>query len=254
MGYPDILPGNDGSRSRETSDLTLQAVLPRGRRGGVTHIAATALIVVVAIGTLVVKPWDRFERGDAAAAPQATLAVAAESAPPAAAVPSIAPIEVPTTIEPDRWAQLSASLQTANADGVVFVARYRDSLFYAFQPVNPSAYTTAEAPETDGTSNTVRATGYLGSPVALGITRATASAAPITVGWRFLDRVGQTRLAMTHPVGDVDRDLFIGLWLPTGERNISDVSRQPPEWQAGTYRFDLIAADGTRHVFVILDP
>jgi hypothetical protein len=239
-----------------------------------------ATVLVAAIGVLVAKPWTwRAVAGSGAldgsvavvaASPSPTTAatspsavspdlvlspdaspVAAGSPPPSAYVENLEPIQ------PDRWAHLSATLRSVNADGVVLVARYPGGLYYGFLPATPSESATIEPPEPDGTSNSVRVTSYLANPIAIGITRPTDTAAPLTVAWQVLGPGRQYRLTLRHPVGDLDRYLFLGpgLGLPPGERrNRREISRWPPAWQAGVYRFDIASGDGLRHVFVILEP
>jgi hypothetical protein len=211
--------------------------------------------IVVVIVTLVAKPWTTPDQTVAPGGAVASLRGAVESFRAAAsATPAVANVASLPTIQPDRWADISASLRLTDADGIVFVARYPPSLFYDFKPVTPSATPIPEAPRDDGTSNTVRASGLLGNPLAIGLTRPEDAVAPVVIGWQFRDWADQRRLPITHPVGDADRLLYIGLWLPSGEKNIREVSQRPLEWQAGTYRFDLLTGNTTRYLFVILDP
>jgi len=249
---------NDDSGSEtgsRASEARLQEVVPVGRRGAPLRVLGIGLAIVVVIGTLVAKPWSAAEQtapGGAAASLRSAVESLRAASP--SQTPTIANVGSLPTIQPDRWADISASLRLTNADGIVLVARYPPSLFYDFEPVTPSATPIPEPPRDDGTSNTVHATGSLGNPLAIGLTRPDDAEIPIVVGWQFRDWADQRRLPITHPVGDVDRLLYIGLWLPSGEKNIREVSQRPLEWQAGTYRFDITSHGQTRYLFLILDP
>jgi hypothetical protein len=253
MGYPHILAGNDGSRSTDGLDPTFQEVAPV-RRGGSGRTLVAALGLILIIGTLVAKPWERNAVRTADATVGIEGASASASPPTAASAPAVSPVVKLATIEPDRWARLSASLRATDADGVVFVGRDADGLFYDVQTATPSGSAIQQPARTDGSTNTVRGTGLLGNPVAIGFTRPTDAELPVIIGWQFRDWADQFRLPLTHPIGDVDRYLFIGTWLPRGEQNIREISRQPPQWQGGTYEFDFTVGGQTRYLFVILDP
>ena len=284
MGYPDIVAGNDETRSRDDRDATLLPVLPVARQGALGRPIAVGFVLVVAIATLVAKPWAWLGSATPARAPDTAIArpVATASVTPptpsagtsdepspdlilgpaaplasTASPPPGAYIENLAPIEPDRWTHLSASLASANADGVVFVARYPAGLYYSFQRVTPSDTPRAAPPSPDGTTNTVRVTGYLANPVAIGLTRPAHTDAPLALAWQVIGPGRLFRLTLRHPVGDLDRYLFLGpgLGLPPGERrNRREISRWPPTWQAGVYRFDLATDGGTRYLFVVLEP
>jgi hypothetical protein len=280
MGYPHSVAGNEGSRSDRDDALVLDRVAVARRFRGPEPALAVAVGVILAVAVLILKPWSiggPSSRGDVATQPAPGASVAAEAGPsavvrpePDAAVaadgaarsvaspPPSAYIENLDPIEPDRWAHLSATLRTTNADGVVVVARYPDGLYYGFFPTAPSELASAQpAGRADAPTNVARVTGYLANPVAIGITRAIDEPAPLAIGWQVLGPGRQVRLTLRHPVGDLDRYLFLGpgIGLPPGERrNRREISRWPPVWQAGVYRFDLTTESGTRYVFVDLEP
>jgi hypothetical protein len=236
-----------------------------------------ALALCVAIGALVVKPWSWVGAlVPGAGAPASRVDSASSSGPTAEASPDLAgggPNAQPTTgqptaspplwafienldpIDPATWAGLSSALRPINRDGVVFVARVPNAgLFWGFSPVDPDGSLTM----TFGGGNAVRKTGYLGAPIAIGITRPSGVSAPITLAWQILGPGADFRLPLRTPVGDLDRYLWLGpgLGLPRGEqRNRREISRFPPTWLPGVYRFDLTGPTGeTRHLFVVLDP
>ena len=280
MGYPHIVAGNEGSRSDWDDGLVLDRVAVDRRRRGPEPALAVAVGVVLTVGILIVKPWSMggpFARGDAAPEPTTRLSVSPESAPSAvvrqepdvavapdrAEVSAASPapnayIENLDPIEPDRWAHISSVLRSVDADGIVFIARWPGGLYYSFFPAAPSEQASAQpAGRADAPSNVVRVTGYLANPVAIGITRAINEPAPVAIGWQVLGPGRQVRVTLRHPVGDLDRYLFLGpgLGLPPGERRTRrEISRWPPVWQAGVYRFDLTTGAGTRYVFVDLEP
>lgn len=267
--------------SRPEPDVLAERVRPTASRRGPDPALVVALALFVAIGALVVKPWSwvgALVPGAGAptpaaagqTGPTASRSPTAEVSPglvgggpdaqPTAAQPTASPplwafIENLDPIEPTTWSGLSATLRPVNRDGVVFVARVPNAgLYWGFLPVDPDGSLTMTF---DG-GNAVRKTGYLGAPIAIGITRPSDVPAPITLGWQVLGPGAESRLPLRNPVGDLDRYLWLGpgLGLPRGEqRNRREISRFPPTWLPGLYRFDLTAATGeTRHLFVVLDP
>jgi len=183
-----------------------------------------------------------------------------ESPPPGALIENLDPID-PTT-----WSRISASLRKGDRDGVVFVARWPGGLYWRFVPVEPgerdSPTVTLESADRAGAGttippDTVRMTGYLATPVAIGFTRPADASVPTALAWQILGPGAEFRVPLRHPVGDLDRYLWLGpgLGLPRGEqRNRREISRWPPMWLPGVYRFDLTADGATRHVFVVLEP
>jgi hypothetical protein len=268
--------------SRTGADVLAERVRPTASRRGPDPALVVGLALCVAIGALVVKPWSwvgGLVPGAGAPTPAAAGQPAgsvASSSPTAEASPDLVgggPIVPPTAgqptatpplwafienldpIDPTTWSGLSAALRPINRDGVVFVARVPNAgLYWGFLPVDPNDSLTMSF---DG-GNAVRKTGYLGAPIAIGITRPTGAPEPITLGWQVLGPGAEVRLPLRNPVGDLDRYLWLGpgLGLPRGEqRNRREISRFPPTWLPGLYRFDLTTATGeTRHLFVVLDP
>lgn len=269
-------------RARPEPDVLAERVRLMASRRGPDPALVVALALCVAIGALVVKPWSwvgGLVPGAGAPTPVAAdqpggasatigptgkaspdLAGGGPNAQPTAAQPTATPplwafIENLDPIDPTTWTGLSATLRPVNRDGVVFVARVPNAgLYWGFVPVDPDGSLTMTF---DG-GNAVRKTGYLGAPIAIGITRPTGEPAPITLGWQVLGPGAELRLPLRNPVGDLDRYLWLGpgLGLPRGEqRNRREISRFPPTWLPGLYRFDLTIATGeTRHLFVVLDP
>ena len=186
------------------------------------------------------------------------------------AVPTSSPplgalIENLEPIDPARWGRISATLRTVDRDGVVFVARWPGGLYWSFVPVDPTSGDRPAVPAapsergatSETPSHTVRMTGYLATPVAIGLTRRSDAAPPGALAWLILGPGAEYRVALRHPVGDLDEYLWLGpgLGLPRGEqRNRREISRWPPMWLPGVYRFDLTADGLTRHVFVVLEP
>lgn len=284
--YPAGSPQGPGMeprpKLRTEPDVLAERVRPTASRRGPDPALVVALALCVAIGALVVKPWSWVgglvpgagvptpaaadQPGGAAAGSGPT----AEASPdllgggpnaqsttgqPTASPPLWAFIENLDPIDPTTWSGLSAALRPINRDGVVFVARVPNAgLYWGFLPVDPDGSLTMTF---DG-GNAVRKTGYLGAPVAIGITRPSGVPASITLGWQILGPGAELRLPLRNPVGDLDRYLWLGpgLGLPRGEqRNRREISRFPPTWLPGLYRFDLTIATGeTRHLFVVLDP
>ena len=276
---PDMEPR---SKARPESDVLPERVRPTASRRGPEPALVVALAVCVAIGALVVKPWSwvgtvvpgvggrtpvavgqpggAAESGGAAAEVSPDLVGGGPNAQPTAAKPTASPplwafIENLDPIDPTTWSGLSAALRPINRDGVVFVARVSNvGLDWGFLPLDPNDSLTMTF---DG-GNAVRKTGYLGAPIAIGITRPTGTPAPITLGWQVLGPGAELRLPLRNPVGDLDRYLWLGpgLGLPRGEqRNRREISRFPPTWLPGLYRFDLTMPTGeTRHLFIVLDP
>lgn len=268
--------------SRLEPDVFAERVRPTASRRGPDPTLVVALALCVAIGALVAKPWSwvgGLVPGAGAPTPAAagqpggpatTSSPTGEASPdllgggpnaqPTAAEPTATPplwalIENVDPIDPSTWSRISANLRPVNRDGVVFVARVPNAgLFWGFSPVDPDGSLTMTL---DG-GNAVRKTGYLGAPIAIGITRPSDVPAPITLGWQVLGPGADVRLPLRNPVGDLDRYLWLGpgLGLPRGEqRNRREISRFPPTWLPGLYRFDLTMATGeTRHLFVVLDP
>jgi hypothetical protein len=278
---PQALGREPRPTSRPDPDVLAERVRTTASRRGPDPALVVALALCVAIGALVVKPWS-WVGGLAPGAgptpavagqlggPTATGGPTGEASPdlvgggpneqPSAATPTASPpiwafIENLDPIDPMTWSGLSAILRPVNRDGVIFVARVPNAgLYWGFVPVDPSDSLTMTF---DG-GNAVRKTGYLGAPIAIGITRPTGAPAPITLGWQVLGPGAELRLPLRNPVGDLDRYLWLGpgLGLPRGEqRNRREISRFPPTWLPGLYRFDLTTATGeTRHLFVVLDP
>ncbi len=284
MEYGDSVTGNEDPRSADRAgsprppdmaprpaarlepDILAERVRPTASRRGPEPALVVALAVCVAIGALVVKPWSwvgtLVQTGSAAptAEPSPDLLGGVPNAQPTAPQPTASPplwafIENLDPIDPTTWSHISANLRPINRDGVVFVARVPNAgLFWGFLPVDPDGSLTMTF---DG-GNAVRKTGYLGAPIAIGITRPSGVPAPITLAWQILGPGAEFRLPLRNPVGDLDRYLWLGpgLGLPRGEqRNRREISRFPPTWLPGVYRFDLTMATGeTRHLFVVLDP
>jgi hypothetical protein len=269
-------------KARPEPDVLAERVRPTASRRGPDPALIVALALSVAIGALVAKPWSwvgglvpgvgaptSLPAGQAGGS-EASSGPTAEASPdligggpvaqPTAAQPTASPplwafIENLDPIDPTTWSRISANLRPINRDGVVFVARVPNAgLFWGFLPVDPDGSLTMTF---DG-GNAVRKTGYLGAPVAIGITRPSGVQAPITLGWQVLGPGAEVRLPLRNPVGDLDRYLWLGpgLGLPRGEqRNRREISRFPPTWLPGLYRFDLTMATGeTRHLFIVLDP
>jgi hypothetical protein len=269
-------------KARPEPDLLAERVRPRASRRGPEPALVVALAVCVAIGALVVKPWSWVgglmpgagaptpaaagQPGGATASGSPTAAASPDlvgggpnaqptSGQPTASPPLWAFIENLDPIDPTTWSRISANLRPINRDGVVFVARVPNAgLFWGFLPVDPDGSLTMTF---DG-GNAVRKTGYLGAPIAIGITRPSDVSTPITLAWQILGPGAELRLPLRNPVGDLDRYLWLGpgLGLPRGEqRNRREISQFPPTWLPGVYRFDLTMATGeTRHLFVVLDP
>jgi hypothetical protein len=267
---------------RRETEVLAERVRSTASRRGPDPTLVVALALCVAIGALVVKPWSwvgGLVPGGGAPTPAAAGqpgVLAATSSPtgeassdlvgggpnaqPTAATPTATPpiwafIENLDPIDPTTWSGLSTTLRPINRDGVVFVARVPNAgLYWGFLPIDPNDNLTMTF---DG-GNAVRKTGYLGAPIAIGITRPTGAPAPITLGWQVLGPGAELRLPLRNPVGDLDRYLWLGpgLGLPRGEqRNRREISRFPPTWLPGLYRFDLTMPTGeTRHLFVVLDP
>lgn len=294
MEYPDSVTGNEDRRladtaesarggvrerrpkSRTESDVLAEKVRLRATRRGPDPALIVALALLVAIGALVVKPWSWVgglspsagaptpvaagQPGGSAASRGPTAEpspdlVGGGPAEPTASPPLWAFIENLDPIDPTTWSGISAALRPINRDGVAFVARVPNAgLHWGFVAVDPNGSLTMTF---DG-GNAVRKTGYLGAPIAIGITRPTGVPAPITLGWQVLGPGAELRLPLRNPVGDLDRYLWLGpgLGLPRGEqRNRREISRFPPTWLPGLYRFDLTMATGeTRHLFIVLEP
>jgi hypothetical protein len=298
MEYPHSVTGNEDPRSADSAgsppgpdmaprtqprrepDVLAERVRPTPSRRGPDPTLVVALALCVAIGALVVKPWSwvgGLVPGVGAPTPAAAgqpagpaASPAGEASPdlvgggpnaqptsptPTASPPLWAFIENLDPIDPTTWSGLSTTLRPVNRDGVVFVARVPNAgLYWGFLPIDPNDSLTMTF---DG-GNAVRKTGYLGAPIAIGITRPTGAPAPITLGWQVLGPGADLRLPLRNPVGDLDRYLWLGpgLGLPRGEqRNRREISRFPPTWLPGLYRFDLTMPAGqTRHLFVVLDP
>jgi hypothetical protein len=268
--------------SRLEPEVLAERVRPTSSRRGPDPTLVVALALCVAIGALVVKPWSWVgglvpgagvptpAAAGQPGGPAATSSPTGEASPdlvgggpngqPTGATPTASPpiwafIENLDPIDPTTWSGLSATLRPVNRDGVVFVARVpKAGLYWGFVPIDPNDSLTMTF---DG-GNAVRKTGYLGAPIAIGITRPTGAPEPITLGWQVLGPGAELRLPLRNPVGDLDRYLWLGpgLGLPRGEqRNRREISRFPPVWLPGLYRFDLTTPTGeTRHLFVVLDP
>ncbi len=294
MGYPHSLPGNEDRRSGAQERPQPEPIRPTTLRRGPDPAILVALAVLAVIAVLVVKPWTLVGPRDPSAGSitgagqptsaspspaSSTTAVPSPDTPDVIGVgpgptasqsfPPDAYLENTVPIEPDRWTHLSATLRGINRDAVVFVARVGDSgLYWGFLPIDPSESLlmgfVQEAPTygpdgspAGGVGNAVRKTGYLAAPVAIGITRPAGASAPLTVAWLILGPGTEERVTLRNPVGDLDRYLWLGpgLGLPRGEqRNRREISRWPPTWPPGLYRFDLTTAEGTRHLFIDLEP
>jgi hypothetical protein len=281
MGYPHSLTGNDERRS---DGLAAERVAgPRGVRG-VEPAAVVALVLVVTIGLLVAKPWSAAPpHGDPVAAPPAIATSSPAPSPVDTARPSAAAgdpgaredgaaegspgtaDESVAPVDPDAWSRISKVLRTVNHDGLVFVARWPGGLYWGFVQVDAStskAMRLVTAPTgspgtPDGLPNGARMTGYLGAPVAIGITRASGTPVANTLAWLVRGPGAEDRVPLRHPVGDIDRYLWLGpgFGLPRGEqRNRREISRWPPTWPPGVYRFELSTAAGIRYVYVVLEP
>ncbi len=286
MGYPCSVPGNEDRRLQQAQPgpdhvVTPEPVRVRAPRRGPEPAVVVAITMLLAVGALIVKPWAAAgefgppgPEGRPAPAGLPASAVPEGSASPAGAVsasaapadtspdvtfdgplgPSESPplgalIENLDPIDPARWSRISASLRKVNHDGVVFVARWPGGLYWGFVPVEPS--------ERGSQTATVRMTGYLATPVAIGFTRPSDAVPPSALAWLILGPGAESRVPLRHPVGDLDRYLWLGpgLGLPRGEqRNRREISRWPPMWLPGVYRFDLGADGVTRQVFVVLEP
>jgi len=255
-----------------------------------------AIALVITIGGLVFKPWTLLgplgagPAGNAPAggpegtsgqptvglsspqgAPSSGFAVGSSAlggvGPGASASPGLTPrafLEDLRPIEPDTWAHISASLRRIDRNAVVFVARWPGGLYWRFVPVEPGERQSLTEPvgssgaDPSAEPDTVRITGYLATPLAIGLARPAGEPAPWVIAWQVFGPGATLRLPLRHPVGDLDRFLFLGpgLDMPRGEQtNRREISRFPPSWLEGVYRFDLTGADGpTRHVFVVLEP
>jgi hypothetical protein len=253
-----------------------------------------ALALSVAIGALVVKPWSWVgglgpgvgaptpaaggQPGGSVASNGPTAKVSPDlvgggpEAQPTAAQPTASPppwalIENLDPIDPTTWSHISAGLRLIDRDAVVFVARWPGGLYWRFVPVEPGERLSLAGPPATGNGaggvpttdpDTVRMTGFLATPIAIGLARATGAGDPGVVAWQILGPGAEYRLPLRHPVGDLDHFLFLGpgLGLPRGEqRNRREISQFPPLWLPGVYRFDLTSPTGeTRHLFVVLDP
>jgi len=278
MGYPHSLTGNDERRS---DALAAERVArPRGVRG-VEPAVIVALVLVVTIGLLVAKPWSAAPPGgDPVAARPATATSSPAPSPvdtarptaaadgqgsgAAQATPESTQEPVPP-VDPEAWSRISKVLRSVNHDGLVFVARWPGGLYWGFVQVEASTSTTmrlaadpaGSAGESDGLPNGARMTGYLAAPVAIGITRASGTPVANTLVWLVRGPGAEVRVPLRHPVGDVDRYLWLGpgFGLPRGEqRNRREISRWPPTWPPGVYRFELSTVSGTRYVYVVLEP
>jgi hypothetical protein len=271
--------------------LVPEPIRPATLRRGPEPALIVAIALLLTIGALVVKPWaivgqltssaigspPGTSSGQAAigASPSGSAPVTSETATPGIASPGITPpaatptyapdayVENLPPIEPDSWMHISASLRLIDRAAVVFVARWPGGLYWRFVPVTPGARDSlAESPATTGgdavaPTDTVRMTGFLANPVAIGLVRPSGEPEPEVLAWQILGPGASFRLPVRHPVGDLDRFLFLGpgLGLPRGEqRNRREISRFPPTWLEGVYRFDLTNGDGTEHVFVVLEP
>jgi len=295
MGYPHSVPGNEDRRLQQTQPgpdhvATPEPVITRGSRRGPDSAVVVALTVLVAIGTLIVKPWAAAgELGPAAPEPSPPPGGAStESGTPSGTAPRDSvpdllrgdgPGDAPTSppplgalienldpIEPARWSRISTILRNVNHDGVVFVARWPGGLYWTFVPVEPGEQGSHAVPPERGdgsgtevtiSPDTVRMTGYLAAPVAIGFTRPSGASPPSALAWLILGPGSEFRVPLRHPVGDLDQYLWLGpgLGLPRGEqRNRREISRWPPMWLPGVYRFDLGVDGVTRHIFVVLEP
>src|SRR3989304_4042635 len=161
-----------------------------------------------------------------------------------------------------RLSQNSVSLRNGNHDGVVFVARWPGGLYWTFVPGEPGERGSHAIPPERGddsgtdvtiSPDTVRMTGYLAAPVAIGFTRPSGASPPSALAWLIPGPEAGVRVPLRHPVGDLDRYLWLGpgLGLPRGEqRNRREISRWPPMWLPGGYRFDPGGDGGDPHPLV----
>lgn len=275
-------------RASEAGGVVAEPV-PVTRRG-LDPAAIVALAVVVTVAALVAKPWSG--PGGGVAAPEETSRPAGaatvptpspgspDDAAPAGAdgtspwhpdgtavAPPATGVEQARPVDPATWSDISDSLGRIDRFGLVFVARWPGGLYWGFVPFGPGADTGTVAPWPARTPPTrafgavpadvVRVTGHLARPVAIGLTRPSEEPAPAALAWLVLGLGAERRLPLRHPFGDVGRYLWMGpgLGLPRGEqRNRREISRWPPMWTAGVYRFDLSTADGARSLVVVLEP
>ena len=279
MGYPHSVPGNEDRRLQQTQPgpdhvATPEPVITRGSRRGPDSAVVVALTVLVAIGTLIVKPWAF--AGELTGSDTPSGSTPTDSAPvlrpleepgdaPTSSPPLWALIENLEPIDPARWSRISTTLRRVDHDGVIFVARWPGGLYWSYVPVEPAVGGPPEvpsAPAQRGSAeadrpDTVRMTGYLAAPVAIGFTRRSEASPPTALAWLIRGPGAELRVPLRHPVGDIDQYLWLGpgLGLPRGEqRNRREISRWPPMWLPGVYRFDLGVDGVTRHIFVVLEP
>jgi hypothetical protein len=217
-----------GTKPRSEPGIFAERVRPSASRRGPDPALVVALALCVAIGALVVKPWSwvgSFVPGAGGPTPAAAgqpggsaassgptaqaspdLVGAGSGGQPTASPPLWAFIENLDPIEPTTWARISANLRPINRDGVVFVARIAGGgLSWGFLPVDPDDSLTM----TFEVGNAVRKTGYLGAPLAIGITRPSGVPAPLTIAWQILGPGAEMRLPLRNPVGDLDRYLWL---------------------------------------------
>jgi hypothetical protein len=227
-------------------------------------VVAVALVATIAL--LVVKPWTALPAGGAAAGtplpgaePTATVVATTTARSPEPTSPTPAGIAGSDPVDPAEWSRLSTVLGRVDREGLVFVVRWPTGLYWSFVAVGPSATATMRlaSDPTGGAPNAARVTGYLARPVAIGITRPSGAPEPMTLAWVIPGPGAEYRAPLRNPVGDLDRYLWLGpgFGLPRGEqRNRREISRWPPTWPAGVYRFELSTAAGTRYLFVDLEP
>jgi hypothetical protein len=262
MGYPHSLTGNEERRSERP---VAESVDAPGRTRGSRRVAVAAGALVVTIVVLVAKPWSALPAGGGSASTALPGAGAAATVPatPTFASPEASAPTAPATgiasddpIDPAQWSRISTVLGLMDRDGLVFVVRWPTGLFWSFVAADSSTTATMRLVPAP-TANGARMTGYLARPVAIGITRRSGAAEPITLAWAIFGPGAEVRVPLRHPVGDVDGYLWLGpgFGLPRGEqRNRREISRWPPTWPAGVYRFELSTAAGTRYLFVDLEP
>src|SRR3989304_9731843 len=118
-----------------------------------------------------------------------------------------------------RLSQNSVSLRNGNHDGVVFVARWPGGLYWTFVPGEPGERAPHAIPlergDGSGTDvtispDTVRMTGYLAAPVAIGFTRRTGASPPSALAWLILGPGSEVRGPLRHPVGGLAQYLWLG--------------------------------------------